>query len=617
MPSGTLGYQYDADNRLSIVTHKDSTQTKYGYDKVGNRTSVARPNGVLTSYAYDDLNRLTNLTNYTGPTGSPTVISSYEYQLDNAGRRTKVAESGPSSQNASTSYAYDDDGRLTNETGPAGNIQYYYDNVGNRTSKVVTGGSSAGTTSYQFDTGGDDRLTGESGPGGSFGYGYDFDGNQTSETYPNGTVQTNNFDFENHLTGVTDTAGGATTTVAAYSYDADGNRLTETTPAGTTNFLVDTQLSYPSVVEERNASDNLLASYDYGEDLIRMDRWNGASATPSYYLDDGLGSTRALASSTGSVTDTYNFDAYGDETGGTTNTPNEFLYEGQQFDSGIGDYFLRARYYAENDGRFLGQDPYEGDEDEPVTLHRYLYGIDDPVDECDPSGLDVFLAVWEGAQQGTDTGEHAGIAIDTAAFVPSNPYGRYVYADFTPIGNGFITRSRALGNHLYSTPAQVRSEPFGSTTSIHSRAKNEQRRPEHLLDIPTSGVAAANAYADIQRYHGRWPNCPYGEYQFDDHNCTDFVIKILNDSGISMQGYEPQNGFLGGYYLCINTPHALYVWAKARGFKDVGTSAGSWHNTDDATGDYWFGQPMSIEDYERAYGIQDGDLSAPGLSTGF
>ena len=162
MPSGTVGYQYDADDRLSIVTHKDSTQTKYGYDKVGNRTSVARPNGVLTSYAYDDLNRLTNLTNYTGPTGSPTVISSYEYQLDNAGRRTKVAESGPSSQNASTSYAYDDDGRLTNETGPAGNISYYYDNVGNRTSKVVTGGSNAGTTTYQYDTGGDDRLTGES-----------------------------------------------------------------------------------------------------------------------------------------------------------------------------------------------------------------------------------------------------------------------------------------------------------------------------------------------------------------------------------------------------------------------------------------------------------------------
>ena len=391
-PAGKTQYTYDADNRLASVKSPDGATTTYGYDHVGNRSWIQRPNGVLASYTYNMLNRLTNITNYTVSAGAGGVISSYTYALDPAGRRTGVAESGSASQNASTAYQYDEDDRLTSEAGPAGDIAYAYDGVGNRTSKVVTGGAGAGTTSYQYDTGGDDRLAGESGPGGSFGYGYDFDGNQTSETYPNGTVQTNNFDFENHLTGVTDTAGGATTTVAAYSYDADGNRLTETTPAGTTNFLVDTQLSYPSVVEERNVSGSLFASYDYGDDLVRMDRWSGSSATPSYYLDDGLGSTRALTSLTGNVTDSYNFDAYGNETSGTTNTPNEYLYDGQQFDAGIGDYFLRARYYAQSDGRFLSQDPYEGDGNDPVTLHRYLYASDSPTLWSDPGGRDDSIA---------------------------------------------------------------------------------------------------------------------------------------------------------------------------------------------------------------------------------
>jgi hypothetical protein len=37
-------------------------------------------------------------------------------------------------------------------------------------------------------------------------------------------------------------------------------------------------------------------------------------------------------------------------------------------------------------GRFLSQDPFGGNDDYPVTLHRYLYAGDDPVDNRDPGG---------------------------------------------------------------------------------------------------------------------------------------------------------------------------------------------------------------------------------------
>jgi YD repeat-containing protein len=62
----------------------------------------------------------------------------------------------------------------------------------------------------------------------------------------------------------------------------------------------------------------LTASYVYGLDLISQERGNA----DSYYLVDGLGSTRGLTDASGVVTDTYSYDAFGNliaSAGGTAN----------------------------------------------------------------------------------------------------------------------------------------------------------------------------------------------------------------------------------------------------------------------------------------------------------
>jgi YD repeat-containing protein len=51
----------------------------------------------------------------------------------------------------------------------------------------------------------------------------------------------------------------------------------------------------------------LNASYVYEFDLISQERGNA----DSFYLVDGLGSTRGLTDASGVVTDTYNYDAFG------------------------------------------------------------------------------------------------------------------------------------------------------------------------------------------------------------------------------------------------------------------------------------------------------------------
>jgi RHS repeat-associated protein len=62
------------------------------------------------------------------------------------------------------------------------------------------------------------------------------------------------------------------------------------------------------------------------------------------------------------------------------------FYRGEQYDSDLGLYYLRARYYDPVTGRFLSRDPENGWPTTPATLHKYLYADGDPVNGFDPAG---------------------------------------------------------------------------------------------------------------------------------------------------------------------------------------------------------------------------------------
>jgi RHS repeat-associated protein len=68
---------------------------------------------------------------------------------------------------------------------------------------------------------------------------------------------------------------------------------------------------------------------------------------------DGRGSTRVLLDFVGAIAQIYVFDAYGNAVGfNPAETLTEFLYSVEQFDSKIGQQYLRARYYDPTTGRF-------------------------------------------------------------------------------------------------------------------------------------------------------------------------------------------------------------------------------------------------------------------------
>jgi RHS repeat-associated protein len=104
------------------------------------------------------------------------------------------------------------------------------------------------------------------------------------------------------------------------------------------------------------------------------------------YGYDAHGNIGFLADATGAVTDTYTYDAWGNLIGRTGSVSNTRLFAGEELDPDVGLIGMRARQYSATVGRFSTLDPWEGDAQSPVSLHRYVYANGDPVNQIDPSG---------------------------------------------------------------------------------------------------------------------------------------------------------------------------------------------------------------------------------------
>jgi len=81
----------------------------------------------------------------------------------------------------------------------------------------------------------------------------------------------------------------------------------------------------------------------------------GAGVT-SNLLTDALGSTVALADSSGAVQSENTYEPFGKTTATGVSNTNPFQYTGREND-GTGVYYYRARYYHPGLQRFIGEDP--------------------------------------------------------------------------------------------------------------------------------------------------------------------------------------------------------------------------------------------------------------------
>ena len=181
--------------------------------------------------------------------------------------------------------------------------------------------------------------------------------------------------------------------------------MAKTANSVTTTYLVDdlNPTGYPQVMDEI-VGGVVKREYTYGLQRISENQNPTGAWTPNFYGYDGAESVRYLTSTTGAVTDTYGYDAFGNEVDHTGTTPNNYLYRGEQYDPDLSLYYLRARYMNPLTGRFLSRDPEDGDPADPASLQKYAYADADPVDGIDPTGWST-LAEEEDIDTGVELRE--------------------------------------------------------------------------------------------------------------------------------------------------------------------------------------------------------------------
>ena len=149
--------------------------------------------------------------------------------------------------------------------------------------------------------------------------------------------------------------------------------------------------------EVDQATGSLEKSYIHADGQILCQVSHGAQSTDVYYyVHDRLGSVRIVVGYDGqtvSVANGYTYRPFGafyeGECVETVDSP--FCFTGQWRDAEIDQYDLRARQYDPATMRFMTRDPVRGKMREPLTLHRYLYCLNDPCNKVDLTG-----EYWDG-----------------------------------------------------------------------------------------------------------------------------------------------------------------------------------------------------------------------------
>ena len=273
----------------------------------------------------------------------------------------------------SQAFSYDALNRLvTSQTsGTAGSncfgFQFGYDQWANLKSTSVLSGytSCTATTPYAFGiaVGTNNRVT-------TSGFGYDLSGNLTSDGI---NAYTWNAESE------TKTAAGVT-----YIYDGDGNRVEKSN--GTLYWYG----LGGEVLTETNLSGGLKADYVYF-DGKRIAKHNGSGN--NFYLEDHLGSSRVMTTSTGAVCYDADFLPYGQEVDYTNTCAQNYKFEGKERDTETGNDNFGARYYRSLIGRWQSPDwsaiptpvPY-ANLTNPQTLNLYAMTRDNPESFADLDG---------------------------------------------------------------------------------------------------------------------------------------------------------------------------------------------------------------------------------------
>jgi RHS repeat-associated protein len=401
--SGVTYYSYDTRDRLTNETQVNTVGSQkistilYSYDKTSNIISMTYPDGTVLGYTYDALNRIAHVgsyANFTYTLDNQIKSISYaskvttKYTYDAMDRPLSIIATNSSHTFESLSYTYDLAGnlislnsptytytydnlnRLNSSTGPWGTINYTYDPAGNRV-KLVQGST---TTTYTYTA--YNRLNTATTSGSTISYTFNHNGDLTKLVNGSNTWKYY-YNFDNDLVGVSKNSA----TSQNSTYNAAGDRITNKLGSSTIIYLYQRNNNVYQINVTGSTTDYFFANG------IQVSSKVGSS-NPTYFLVDNLKSTRLTTSNIGDIQFSSDYKPYGIPYSQSGSPVPQFQYTGKITDSQAttGLYYLGARYYDTNTGRFLTEDTNAGNPTDPMSLNRYIYVRDNPMTLVDPTG---------------------------------------------------------------------------------------------------------------------------------------------------------------------------------------------------------------------------------------
>ena len=217
-------------------------------------------------------------------------------------------------------------------------------------------------------------------------YSYDTNRNQTDiKNTKTGEDQTYVYDAENRLSQVSVTKDGKTAVIQQNIYNGEGQRIQKVDGDETTNYYYqDGVVAYTTDANGEQNSQNLIGT---DGNVLATERFQQNATQYYLYNKDIQGSTSSLVKEDGSADATYQYTDFGETTiQGDDQAKNEVCYTGGIYDQSTWLYYLNARYYNPEDGRFMTENSYRGEIMNPETGHLYVYCANNPVNYVDPSG---------------------------------------------------------------------------------------------------------------------------------------------------------------------------------------------------------------------------------------
>jgi RHS repeat-associated protein len=465
----TQRWTYDNNNRLAAVTNPQGNQLTYSYstqghlsqvnyqpvsgnpqilwalqavDALGQPSQAIHGNNLITRHVRDANQRLIQISHGT----AANLGSHHQLNLSYDSLGNLTSKTSPSQATQET-YQYDELNRLTQSvmqrSGNANRQWLSYDATGNVTAKIhaqynadnqqLQGNFSAGMYTYGAQAQNPDGsstgrtipnallATDVDGTGNQYPriYGYDVQGNLTGswQTDSNGKTQRASYQWNGRnlpqsVTNLTNSSN-STAVTTQWDYDSDDTRILERS-FNRSNQLIRSEIKlHPDnrnglgleIIKVPNQADETKQYITSPMGTIGYIKTTNGTTSITYWHTDHLGSISAISDANGTLTESLNYEAFGQRRNadGSPDLANQLSatvtdrgFTGHEHLDDQRLIHMNGRIYDPFLAKFLSPDPYIQSPYNTQSFNRYAYTWNNPLNSIDPTGYISWSDVGRG-----------------------------------------------------------------------------------------------------------------------------------------------------------------------------------------------------------------------------